>query len=96
MVYFARMVGRGPIKIGCTSKKVAYRIVGLEYEYGVKFRLLAVIDGGFAEEKALHRRFAKLRYRERAKFGWRRELFHADKELMDFIKGLSLTPRPSA
>lgn len=57
VVYFVQGVNGGPIKIG-TAIDVAHRLSGLQNGSHVRLKVLATMDGGFSEERALHRRFA--------------------------------------
>lgn len=77
MVYFVQPIDGGPIKIGC-SRDVPTRIQQLESHYGCRLALLATMEGGRSEERAIHERFAHLR------FG-RTEQFQPGPDLMDFI-----------
>ena len=54
-------VGGGPIKIGHT-KDLVLRKKALESQYGCKLTVLATMDGGFAEEQEIHKRFADARF----------------------------------
>lgn len=74
MIYFARALDL--IKIGF-SRKPMRRVSGLRLD-GIKPKLLGVMRGGFAEERALHLRFAYVRHHG--------EWFTATKELHDFIE----------
>lgn len=60
MIYFVRLGSRGPVKIG-TTIRLSVRLAQLRHEHGPDLRVLAVGDGSFPEEKALHRRFGHLR-----------------------------------
>lgn len=78
MIYFAQAVGGGPIKIGHASN-VAARIAQLEEHYCQPLALLGTLPGGRPEEKAIHQRFAHLRFS-------RTEQFRPDPDLLAFIK----------
>lgn len=60
MIYFAKLSRDETIKIGC-SICPGQRVRMLEYHYDQPIELLAVIDGGRGEEKAMHERFSKHR-----------------------------------
>ena len=59
MIYFIRSPA-GPIKIG-VSIRLSQRLKQLVAEHGEGLEVLAVVDGSYDEEKALHGRFAHLR-----------------------------------
>jgi hypothetical protein len=77
MIYFAQSTDGGPIKIGTTAD-VESRLRQLEAHYGRPLALLATMPGGRDEERAIHRRFALLR------FG-RTEQFRPAPDLLAFI-----------
>lgn len=60
MIYFIQPKAGGPIKIG-TTVRLGQRLKQLAAESGAELQVLAVVDGGFREEKSLHQRFAHLR-----------------------------------
>ncbi len=60
MVYFVQAIDGGRIKIG-TTIRLSERLGQLDYQYRVSHRVLGVIDGGYAEERALHEKFSHLR-----------------------------------
>lgn len=59
MIYYARR-GDGLVKIGTTRAGLKSRLRHLSYEHG-PLELLTVASGSFAQERALHTRFADLR-----------------------------------
>ncbi len=59
-VYFVRSGFVGDVKIG-TAIDVAKRIRGMQTGHPQKLRILRVVEGGRAEEAALHQRFAEFR-----------------------------------
>ena len=59
MIYFIRSPA-GPIKIG-TTIRLSQRLKQLVAEHGDGLEVLAIVDGSYDEEKALHRRFGHLR-----------------------------------
>jgi hypothetical protein len=77
MIYFAQPVDGGPIKIGC-SQDVDARIRYLEFQYGRKLVVLGTLVGGRDKEKAIHKRFARLRL-------GRTEQFLPTLELSEFL-----------
>ncbi len=81
-VYFAESAGR--IKIGCSGQpwRRAHRL-STGNPNGVQ--IVAAVPGRFADERALHRRFAHLRLS--------REWFRADPELRVFIHVTASTGR---
>jgi hypothetical protein len=83
VIYFARAIEieDAPIKIGF-SDDVDRRLNQLEWNYRTPMALLATMPGGHEEEKAIHARFAHLR------FGTT-EQFRPAPELLAFI-GLPL------
>lgn len=60
MIYFIRDESTKLIKIG-TSIRLGVRLAQLKIKYPGSLRVLAVIPGSYADESALHRRFAHLR-----------------------------------
>lgn len=86
MIYFAQPADRpsAPVKIG-HSANVPARVKQLEAHYGVPLAVLATMDGGRDEERAVHARFAHLRLNGRRKCGVQPEQFRPDPELMAFI-----------
>ena len=89
MVYFMQSVDGGPIKIGC-SINLQQRREKLEQEYGTPLAVLATIDGGRAEEQAIHARFSHLRL-------GRSEQFRPGSDLLAFIgRPLLVGPNPDA
>jgi hypothetical protein len=77
LIYFIRAVsGKGAIKIGTTARLTA-RLKQLERKHGVSLQVLGVLDGRYAEEHALHVKFAHLLQRD--------EWFGAHPDLTDFI-----------
>lgn len=61
MIYFIEAVGTNRVKIGY-SANVLTRLEQLEAEYPLlTLRVWRVFDGGFQQEKAFHRHFAKAR-----------------------------------
>lgn len=76
MIYFIAMPDRSRIKIG-TTIRLSERLRQLCREHGDGLEVLAVIDGGTAEERALHRRFAEHRIVN--------EWFEPGDDLMGFI-----------
>jgi hypothetical protein len=76
-VYFTQPIDGGPVKIG-HARDVPARIKQLEAHYGVPLAVLATMDGGRKEERAIHERFSAHR------FG-RTEQFRPAADLMAFI-----------
>jgi hypothetical protein len=76
VIYFAQAPTGGPIKIGQTIR-LSLRLAQLLAEHG-SLVVLAVLDGSFPEENALHRRFSSLRQQG--------EWFRPDEDLLDFIR----------
>lgn len=62
MIYFIQESGRGLIKIG-SAVDPSMRLVDLQIGSPFSLVLLLALEGGRDEEKALHRRFSRLRYR---------------------------------
>jgi hypothetical protein len=83
VIYFLKaeqdgaVIQAGWIKIGCTVR-LSVRVKQIAAEIGHIPTVLAVLDGGFAEERALHRKFD---FAE--KF---REWFYPDPELLLLIE----------
>lgn len=77
MIYFLQPVDGGPIKIGYTTNPKQRRW-SLQVLYKRRLKTLRAIDGGKDEEKAIHERFAHLR------FG-RTEQFQPAPELVEFL-----------
>lgn len=63
MVYFAQEEGGGPIKIGHTNTPLGSRISFLQVGNPRRINVLAAYPGDDAEERRLHRLFAKERLR---------------------------------
>ncbi len=77
MIYFVQSEEGGPIKIG-TTECLAQRLPCLRTDCGKPdLRVLAVINGGRAEEQGLHKRFSRLRLDG--------EWFEPANDLMEFI-----------
>ena len=76
MIYFIQAVDGGPIKIG-TTVRLTERLRALSREFGKELRVLAVTDGSYDQEKALHQRFAHLNVVN--------ELFEPGDDLLGFI-----------
>ena len=72
------------IKIGC-SGHVTGRVSTLSASMMRPVTLMAVIEGGFEEEAALHERFDHLRVAEGRYYFKRPEWFYPTRELMEFI-----------
>lgn len=89
MIYFAQSVVGGPIKVG-TTYDLGQRVKSLGRAFSGPFRVLAVMDGGYIEEKAIHGRFVNLRIA-----GNGRELFEPGPSLLQFIaeNGKSWSPK---
>lgn len=88
MIYFAQPVAGGPVKIGY-SADVEARLRQLEGYYGRPLALLATMDGGRDEERAVHQQFAHLR------LPGEREQFRPVPELLAFIgRPLLVSPDP--
>jgi hypothetical protein len=80
MIYFAQRPDNGNIKIG-TTIRLSERLKVLSRELGLELQLLGVVDGGYADEHALHTEFAHLRVEG--------EWFKPDFDLIGFIKAES-------
>jgi DNA-directed RNA polymerase subunit RPC12/RpoP len=80
-VYFIEAVGLNKIKIG-TSEDPEKRLRELATGSAVQLRIIARMPGDLEMERTLHRQFEHLRFD--------REWFHATKELLTFIAGLSV------
>jgi hypothetical protein len=76
VIYFVQSPSGGPIKIGQTIR-LSLCLAQLLAEHG-QLVVLAVLDGSYPEENALHRRFASLRVRG--------EWFQPGADLLDFIR----------
>lgn len=72
-VYLARFGALGPVKIG-HSLNVSQRIAQISVRLWDDMVLIRCLDGGMADERALHKRFAHLRIRN--------EWFHYGPEMM--------------
>lgn len=77
MIYFARCGHDGPIKIGHTIGGIASRISFLQVGCPWQIVVLGTMDGDFASEAALLKKFSHLNMRG--------EWFHAAEELLSFI-----------
>lgn len=77
MIYFAQIASDGPVKVGFTDD-LPTRRKALENLYGCRLTILATMQGGRDEERAIHNRFAHLRL-------GRTEQFRPAAELMAFI-----------
>lgn len=75
-VYFIRAGVSGPVKIG-TARDPRKRLSGLQTSTAVPLRILGVVVGGRAQERAFHEQFAHLRLRG--------EWFVPEPELLQFI-----------
>lgn len=80
MIYFIRRPDGGRIKIGNTLRLSA-RLRELTAEHGPGLEVMAVTDGSFDRERALHGRFAGLRVDGNGQ----REWFEPGDDLVDFI-----------
>ena len=60
MIYFARHLYGGPIKIGC-SIAVGARLKSLQREYRAELKILGVMNGSLPDEKLLHRFFSSFK-----------------------------------
>lgn len=56
MIYFVQRLDGGPIKIG-TTIRLSVRLKQLEATCGHPLKVLGIVDGSFADERALHQRF---------------------------------------
>jgi hypothetical protein len=75
VIYFVRRTDSVEgIKIG-TTIRLSQRIKQLEKKEGVSLKVLGIMDGSYADEAALHRRFIRIDG----------EWFHPTPELLDFI-----------
>ena len=81
MIYFAQAEVGGPIKIGY-SADVEARLKELEGHYGQRLNLLKTLPGDRAEERRIHKHFAKHRL-------GKTEQFQPVAEIMQFV-GLPL------
>ena len=84
-VYFISAPSLRAVKIGSAMNPVE-RYRGIQTASAIDLHLVAVIDGGKSEEKALHRRFAE--YRRRG------EWFSCKGSLAEFIKSLPCFEMP--
>jgi hypothetical protein len=82
-VYFIEARGTGLVKVGFTNSLVEDRLESLACASPFELRVLATMAGGFAEEQALHQRFADQRVRG--------EWFRNDGELAELIAELVRT-----
>lgn len=89
VVYFVQHPEDGYIKIGYTIN-LQWRLAALQLEYGVKLKLLGVVDGGREEERHLHNLF-----RPDRRFG---EWHRPSDCLLDYIsqnaRQIEVTPTP--
>jgi hypothetical protein len=83
LIYFARIVETPLVKIGCTRRPIRARLRAIEKQYNRRVALLAVMDGGMAKEKEIHKRFDHLRFVGGR--GPRPELFRLSSDLIRFI-----------
>ena len=77
MIYFVERSDNGLIKIGTTTC-LSQRLKSLFYEHRVEMKVLAVLEGGHAEERAMHGRWKHLRARQG-------EWFYPGDDLIAFI-----------
>jgi hypothetical protein len=82
-VYFIQAGAADPIKIG-SAKNPQHRLQTLQIGAHCSLRLIARMDGGEAEERALHRKFSHLRLRG--------EWFKPGPELLAFIAPFAVAP----
>jgi len=82
-VYFLRVDGKGPVKIGFTTD-IDHRLGSLATGHSGKIELIALIEGSRSDEKALHRRFKDLRVRG--------EWFKFQGDLKKYVAGLPPLP----
>jgi len=87
-IYLARMGGDGPVKIGCTTN-IAVRIDAIQRVLWDDLNLFRMLAGSFADEKALHARFAHLALK-REWFTWSDEML-GDLDLPDITRDPSQT-----
>lgn len=81
MIYFLRREEDASIKIGSTVN-LASRLKQHRKEHAdTTLTLLGITDGGVADEKALHRRFARLKTGSTPICEW----FFPDSELLDYV-----------
>jgi len=78
MIYFIKSES-GHVKIGYTDNGVKTRLSQLQTANPFKLSLLKTIDGDFATERLLHRKFKKYLFNNR-------EWFTLNNEIMNFIK----------
>ena len=89
MIYFIQPTDGGPVKIGTTTN-LDLRLEQLEKHYGCALAALATMDGGPADEREIHARFAHLRYGHT-------EQFQPASDLMEFIsRPLLVVANPEA
>lgn len=77
MIYALQAITGGPIKLG-TTEDLPRRLAQLEAHYRQPLAVLATFEGGRDEERAIHKRFAHLRY-------GRTEQFRPAADLMAFL-----------
>lgn len=87
-VYLIRNGDAGAVKIGHTNGNPLARLRSLQTSMPTKLRLIRVLKGGVAEERALHGRFAALRLEG--------EWFKFAPEMLDADLGLEDLPIPTA
>lgn len=80
VIYFVR--GGQFVKIGTTCGDGLYRLAEIQTGCPYELETLAIIDGGFPEERALHRKFGHLRARNSG------EWFRLEGALVDYIAGI--------
>jgi hypothetical protein len=85
VIYFAWLTKRMVIKIGHSIQPLD-RIESLTFHYRQPLTLIGLMEGGAAEEKAIHTRFADYRYYTRGH--WATELFEPHPSLLGFIDTL--------
>lgn len=86
MIYFAQPCGLPFVKIG-SAGDVRRRLSALQSGNHVELKLIAVMDGGGAEERALHLRFKHLRG-----VG---EWFRMEGELAEYVSALPAREPPN-
>lgn len=87
MIYFARHIETGLIKIGHT-RQFMRRIIDLIGMYG-EIELLGLMDGGHDDEQRVHRLFHHLNCKARDRWFssfWGSEWFVCEQGLLDYIK----------
>jgi hypothetical protein len=72
-VYIARIGEGGPVKIGCSGNTMQ-RVAALQKKQSEALVVIRVIEGAFAEERWLHRRYRDLRING--------EWFHFDETML--------------